>query len=306
MALFWCSIELPQIEHYDFMRQYSWVLRLPHLAFGFLAPLGIVGLIVTLRNNRKVALLLLFLLAYFLSVAVFFVAGRYRLPIHPVLMVLAAAAFFWGRDRVKERHYQAVLIAVAGWMVLCSLSHWPSWAANLPDHLAEKHFQVGSVAELQGRTTEMLDHYQRAVAHEPCHVKALLNLGLVKARQGDVSGAERLLREAIRCEPTYARAYFNLAIMYSQHGHTAEAEDLLLEATRMDHNYGEAWRALGIIYAASGRIAAARQVFGGILEIPVSKLSPRGANKLRQEAQSFLEQLRGVPEGQAVTDLRSP
>ena len=306
MALFWCSFELPQIEHYDFMRQYSWVLRLPHLAFGFLAPLGIVGLIVTIRGNRKVYLLFLFLLAYFLSVVVFFVAGRYRLPIHPVLMVLAAAAIFWGWDRVKERHYQAVIMAAGGWMLLSGLSHWPLWAKELPNHLAEKHFQVGSVAELQGRTTEALEHYQKAVTYEPCHVKALLNLALVYAQRGNVAAAERSLREAIRCDPTYAKAYFNLAILYSRHGRTTEAENLLRETTRINREYGEAWRSLGLLYAASGRIDAARQAFHQVLEIPVTQLSPRGSDKLRQEAQSFLEQLRDVPEGQAVTDFQSP
>jgi len=80
----------------------SRVLGLPLLSFGAIVPLGVLGLLVTLARGRP-ALLPLFTLAYVVSLLPFFVTGRYRLPLVPPLLVLAAEALCWIEAAVRRR-----------------------------------------------------------------------------------------------------------------------------------------------------------------------------------------------------------
>ena len=126
------------------------------------------------------------------------------------------------------------MLAVAGvaWSLLVVLSHWNLKDQNVPGHLAEKHYQVAGVAELQGRLDLARRHYEQAIARDPCHVQSRLNLSVLLSRAGETAAAQGCLREAIRCDPTYPKPYFNLAIIESERGRAAVALELLDQATR--------------------------------------------------------------------------
>jgi hypothetical protein len=66
------------------------VLRLPLVGFGVLGPLGLLGIVTTLRR-RGPALLPLVVGAIAVSLLPFFVVGRYRLPLVAPMTILAAA-----------------------------------------------------------------------------------------------------------------------------------------------------------------------------------------------------------------------
>ncbi len=80
------SYEIPQLENYYFQKRYSRLLSLPLPGFALIAPLGIVGLGLSLRRRRP-RLLALYFAAYLASVVAFFVVARYRLPLVPPLIV---------------------------------------------------------------------------------------------------------------------------------------------------------------------------------------------------------------------------
>jgi tetratricopeptide (TPR) repeat protein len=285
------------------MKQLAPVLRLPHLSFGFLAPLGLLGLIVTWRE-RYTVWLFLFTLAYCLSIVVFFVVGRYRIPLHPILIVLASVTFFWFGEQIKNRRWRPVVAGGLGFVALAALSHWQSGNANVANQFAQQYYRTGSVAEEQGKLSLAVEHYRQALVFQPCHVQCQLNLGVLLARQGDLVGGERILREAIRCDQTYPKPYFNLGIIYSRQGKHEAALPLLAAATRWDPEYAEAWRAQGLLLAAGGKVADARHAFGQIVALPpLPTGQPTAAERedLRREAAAALAHLETIPEGQPVT-----
>lgn len=75
-------------DDYDGLRPVSPVLRLPAITFATVGPLGLLGLAGCIRRRRW--LLPLALGALTLSLLPFFMAGRYRLPLAPPMIVLAA------------------------------------------------------------------------------------------------------------------------------------------------------------------------------------------------------------------------
>jgi len=101
------SYEFPQLENYEFQRRYSTLLSLPLPGFGVVAPLGLLGLGLAFRRRRG-SLLGLFFIAYVMSIVVFFVLARYRLPAVPALAIGASHAAVVAYDRLRARAFRSV------------------------------------------------------------------------------------------------------------------------------------------------------------------------------------------------------
>ena len=102
-------------DDFDSARQLSPVLGLPLVTFGTVAPLGFVGLVGCIR--RRQLLLPLFVCATLVSLLPFFIAGRYRLPLAPPMIVLAAIGID-GIDGLMRRHGRAALAMVVPGLAL--------------------------------------------------------------------------------------------------------------------------------------------------------------------------------------------
>ena len=103
-VLFWNHYEIPNHYHMYYVKLFAPVLRIPVGTFGVVAPLGLFGLALAVRRRKRVGLLILFGLSFMASVVPFFITGRYRLAIVPVLLVGAGFAVesLWRAARGKD------------------------------------------------------------------------------------------------------------------------------------------------------------------------------------------------------------
>src|SRR5207244_1650547 len=91
------AFEIPDDHNLYFMERFAWVLRLPLFTFGlFLMPLAAAGIYLSWTERGRFSMLYVLLGAYALSIVFFFVFGRYRLPMVPILIVFAAHAVVKG------------------------------------------------------------------------------------------------------------------------------------------------------------------------------------------------------------------
>jgi len=119
LAVLFNRFEIPDNYSLYVMTELSWVLRLPLANFGWvIGPLGLTGLLLGLREVRRLAWLYLVLGTYVASIAVFFVFDRYRLPMIPPLVLFSALAIveLWRRLRRRE------LRALAGWGLVLAVA----------------------------------------------------------------------------------------------------------------------------------------------------------------------------------------
>jgi 4-amino-4-deoxy-L-arabinose transferase-like glycosyltransferase len=109
-VLFWNHYEIPNHYHLYYVKLFAPVLRIPVGTFGVVAPLGLFGLALAVRRRKRVGLLILFGLSFMASVVPFFITGRYRLAIVPVLLVGAGFAVesLWRAARGKDWRTLAV------------------------------------------------------------------------------------------------------------------------------------------------------------------------------------------------------
>jgi Tfp pilus assembly protein PilF len=78
------------------------------------------------------------------------------------------------------------------------------------------------------------EHFQKALAIYPKYARAWNNVGVIKAKAGDRTGAKEAWEKAIEGDDRFSFAYFNLARMSIADKQPHEAELLLSKGLRSD------------------------------------------------------------------------
>ena len=105
--LFWNASEIYDVIDYSFVRHMVPILNMPLIGFGLIGPLGLIGMVLAIgvcerRYLRN--LLYIFVGTQMLSVLLFFVNSRYRLPVVPYLAVFAGYAVYWWYQKMKAKN----------------------------------------------------------------------------------------------------------------------------------------------------------------------------------------------------------
>jgi tetratricopeptide (TPR) repeat protein len=91
-----------------------------------------------------------------------------------------------------------------------------------PDH-ADAHVNLGRLLQLEGRIQEAIEHYTRSLGAGSTDPTAAFNLGTALESLGEPAKAIRAYRHALESDPNFADAHFNLARLYEQLGCRTEA-----------------------------------------------------------------------------------
>jgi tetratricopeptide (TPR) repeat protein len=127
-------------------------------------------------------------------------------------------------------------------------------------------FTVSSAFELpHWQNTETA--FTRALEVTKDNHVALLGLGNLYQKKGDIKAAETHFRAALRVKPDYAEAHNNLAVLLMRSNRGKEAEFHLREAIRHLPRAARSHNNLGALLAGQGRLQEARPCFEKALEI---------------------------------------
>jgi tetratricopeptide (TPR) repeat protein len=126
---------------------------------------------------------------------------------------------------------------------------------------AEDLFHAALESEEIGATAEAEAAYRNAIAADPAHVAAHINLGRLRHVGKGLDEAERLYRRALELEPTHPTARFNLGVVLEDRGATADAIAEYLEAVRIDPRVADVHFNLARLYQQSGDQQAALRHF---------------------------------------------
>jgi len=195
LGRFFLWYEQPDAVDYYWVRGISPVYRLPLIEFSTLSVLAVAGLWLSRRELRRFLPCLLFAVGWTATTVAFFIFSRYRLPLVPAILPLAAipVAGAWDAWRDRKRGWA---FGVAGVAAALGLSFVP-YAPRMD--LVE--YNLGRLAEERGDPAGAEGHYRAAYDANPRNFMACLNLGDAAVRRGDWQAALRLFREASKLEP---------------------------------------------------------------------------------------------------------
>jgi tetratricopeptide (TPR) repeat protein len=127
---------------------------------------------------------------------------------------------------------------------------------DVPTGDAEEWFDLALDLEVTS-PAEAREAYERAVALDPRHVDARVNLGRILHEGGAPLAAEQHYRAALEIEPDHGVAVFNLGVALEDLGRLSEAVALYEKAIALDPENADAHYNLAGIYERRGDKAAA-------------------------------------------------
>ena len=136
------------------------------------------------------------------------------------------------------------------------------------DHNASiARYNLGNVLYEQGKLTEAIEHYQRALRIQPDYARAHGNWGVALARQGKPAEAIEHYREALAIQPDYADAHYNWGNALARQGKPAEAIEHYREALKIKPHFADAFNGWGAALARQGKLAEAIEHYQQALRI---------------------------------------
>ncbi len=234
---------------------WSAVLRLGGLLlnFGVLIPLATAGALLTLPRWRDLLAVHLTLVFYAAGVLLFFVFGRYRFPLVPGLILLAAAGLArapaaW---RASPRRLAAAGAALA---VAAVAANWPL----IPDRpvIARSVMYNNIGTGLWNRDRDQgaaVPWFEKSIALAAGYADPHRNLGAVLRHSGRNAEAAEAYRKAVELQPGGADSWEGYGICLTNLGRTAEALDAFGRALALDGNLATSHWGLAINLAKLGR-----------------------------------------------------
>ena len=213
----WWTVQAEEIRDthsYSFFTNQTPLLAwLP--GFGWLFPLALVGLVSAIRGQRVPFLLAGYLSATAVTCVALVVASRYRLPMIPALIVLAAYGLTVVIDLVAnarahgvERRTAVVIVATLGVGVLV-----PHVRTHAPSHnFAEEWVYTGKSLEVENRLDEAERAYRKALATDERSEYAWDRLGALLLETGRRDEARKALARAVDLDPRYADGAYHLGL----------------------------------------------------------------------------------------------
>ncbi len=258
---FWGAYEVPDSLDYYLYRTTAPVLRLPIPGFGLLAPLGLLGAVLSWRRRGWPRMLIVFLVTYPGTVILFFVFSRFRMVVIPALFVFAAcgALELFRRWRNAVRRQDGYGPAVTATVLFLGFSVF----VNLPVR-AMAYTWSFRIATASGLPTRL---ETSAIGH--------LNLGVAYAALAKESEnpdellvlAETQLRESLRLNPPFAKVHVELGKVLARQQRNREAIDVYREGATIEPNDPLIHHALGRLHQRLSELDAAEAAFRKALSI---------------------------------------
>ena len=263
-------------------RVLNWI---PHM-YTPLVLLGLIGFVMT-RKHRDGAVAVLWVGAV-LSVAVFFVVSRYRVPLVGIMAVYAGGGVRWwwrtflGRSRARWA-VGATVMAASAVKVLSPPLHpalpWNMLAGEAKadaDCLVDQHtrrapavesrFEMGVFALNHGKLEDAEEAMWAVMRADPAHTAAGVNLSWLLLQKGADETARGVAERVVEADPCDDKGWNNLALASRRMGDKVRALAAAKRAAQIDPYNPGYWMSLGEAMLANGNRDGARAQFTRLLK----------------------------------------
>ena len=315
-VMFFNGYEMPQIENYDSARSRYASLRFLFVNFWMLVSCGVLGMIFALPHWRRCLLLYGYVLAYALSITLFFVTARYRVQIAPIMTLFAAYALVGVAPRYLLR-VRSAAVFVGLLLLLVAVTQPRLFALPEKEVSFREHVHSARRASETKQYQLALREIDRAIELYPNYFEGYIHRAIIHKEGGDLfkaiedyarvldfepglSGAHYDLAQALRqvnmkpkaieeykkaieIDSLMIEAYNNVGITYSELRRYDVAIAYFEKAIAMDPNYLKAYNNLGAALAESGRVEDAIRTFEKAIAV-----DPTYANSYKNLAMAYV------------------
>jgi Tfp pilus assembly protein PilF len=263
----WNVRELEDAEDFYLYQGWSWLLSILGYVnhFGVLVPLAALGMIVTLKRWHRLWLLYALIATLSFSLILFYVFGRYRFSLVPLLVLFAGAGLAEGFGLYKEGNIRQGVAGIVIGLVIAALVNWPIFGSQAAS--AAGYYNAGNAFVKQGRIDQAIESYQHALKILPTYAMAHYGLGNSFARLGQLDKAIFHYEEAIKMNPDLAEAHNNLGNVLGLRGDFEGAIREFRRTLEIDPDSSEVYLNLGSALAGKGQLSEAIRTFQQVLKL---------------------------------------
>ena len=243
------SEEVRDSHSFYFFADQSWLLRiLPRWAMLF--PLACIGLWTAVSRRLEAIDLFAFAIAGVVTTVFLVVGTRYRMPLVPVMAVLAGA----GVDALLARRQLSTVIPIGVAAVVVSYVLHDPRNTNVAEEWAFTGSALVSEHDLPAATTA----YQQALQLDPQSSLAWDGLGLAQYDAGTLTDARQSLSRALAIDRDNGRAEYHAGLVDEREQKFADAVGHYRRAADLSPYDAEVLQRLATVLGMSGRSADAR------------------------------------------------
>jgi len=280
-ALFWNYYEISDLCDITFFKRFAPILKLPFVNYAVISIFSILGIFLSFKNKKRNYILLqLFILSALISLMLYFINTRYRLPAVPVLILFASYGMYTIYRLLLEKKRKALLYCVIG----LAISYFFVTLRLIRASPENSYNNLGNIYMCKEMYNEALEEFKKAAELNPDYPAIHNNLGMLYRKLGRFDDAIRECKIAIDLLPDYANAHNNLGILYKKVGRFDDAIREYKIAAEINPGLTNPYYNLGLLYFELGRYDEAIENFKKILEITPDSSEARQKIALCREA----------------------
>jgi 4-amino-4-deoxy-L-arabinose transferase-like glycosyltransferase len=270
--LFWAGGERSNNKYIYFFWDLAGMGKFPLPGFWLITPLALLGGILQWRRRRILAALYLFVLTYMAGVVAFFVNARFRLPVVPVLIILASYAVFHFIATYKSKSFELLKAAVILLICFAIINYdFLSFQENKSHEDSISHYSLGNAYLKLDKKEAAIASYETARntnRRYPRSSYSLIarnvdyNLGLLYWEFGRCRQAIEMLERIGGSDEYTLIAMDRLADCYAREGRIQDSIDTynrILSTQRDPNMLRNAYLGLARIYDQLGQEGLARE-----------------------------------------------
>lgn len=216
-------------------KEYKSSLSFPFIRYGIIASLGLLGMMLAVRDFKKHFLVYGAVFVYLICSMLFLVQSRYRTPAVPYLCLFASYSVYTLREMVVARRFKRVALALVVVGIFFILTHFVYRVEiNGVDRWQQAtkiHYQMGARPLFEkGRYQEAISELSRCLSivpdFSPAHNLRGKSLALLGKHEESLVSFKRV----ISLSPNLPEGYKNAGFHYLIQGDTQAARDYLSKA----------------------------------------------------------------------------
>ncbi len=243
---------------YSFEIEKKYTRNIAFLPFGILIAFAILGLIGTYPWRGKLPLVF-YLGVQFLTVMIFYMSSRYRLPAVPVYAMFAGAGLTAFMEMLKRKSFQKIVVSAVLLAGFAAFSFMKTGDVYRYEE-ASAYGNLGTAFTSLGMTDDAISAFKKQYELDPESAFAMFNIGVVLANAGRDGEAVEYYEKAIQINPNLAEAYNNLGVIFVRWGQCEDAEALFLKAIELKPFFGNPYNNLATCAFSKGDLEKAAAI----------------------------------------------
>ena len=240
------NYETPSNYNFYFIKTLAPALNFGFVSFGFLLVFASAGIFIGGGRSKPYLVFYLFILFYLVSVVLFHVNSRHRLPL--VVGLIPFAGFFLseGLKKITEMELKRLLVLI----FIIGLISFGVFRPIQNSPFYKSHYHYALANKSSGLWEEAITELKKALVINPIYTEALFGLAMIYMEQGFENDAIAHFKKTLETNPKLLRVRVELGKVFLQKGLLKKAETqfqrVLLQISELDKEKTKQQELLGI------------------------------------------------------------